>query len=119
MDEGELLELLKQKPQIREFILQSFDMSHGAWGAIRLGSHYTHLGGKRLGPFTIQLALKGSTTVSPVILTLCTTNTFYGKSGRAIAEGSDAEFQAVRVEEKLVSVQLRQASEVNDEPICP
>lgn len=119
LDEGELLELLKQKPQIREFILQNFDMPKGAWGAVRLGPHYPHLGGKRLGPYTIEVAPKGSTTLSPVVLTLCTTNTFYDPAGHALKADSPEEFQAVRVQERLVSVQLRQASEVYDAPTCP
>lgn len=119
MDEAELLELLKQKPQIREFILQNFDMPKGAWGAVRIGSHYPHLGGKRLGPYTIQVAPKGRTELSPIVITLCTANTFYDASGKALPADSRDEYLAVRVQEKLLSVQLRQASEAFMAPACP
>ena len=119
LDEREIHELLEQKPQLREFILQTFDMPKGAWAEVRLGSHFTHLGGKRLGPYTIRVTPKGSSSLSPVVITLCTSYQFLNRSGKVVKADSDEEFKATDVAEKLISVQLRQASEVNMRPSCP
>lgn len=119
LNESDIYDLLKQKPQIREFILQNFDMPKGAWADIRLGPHYKHLGGKRLGPYTVQVTPKGSSSFSPVVITLCTSYQFLDRHGKVIKAESDEEFEATDVAEKLVGVQLRQASEGNMRPSCP
>lgn len=83
LDESELMPLLSQKPQIREFIVENFDVPKGAWADVRVGSHFKHLGGKRLGPYTVEIRPKGRSTMSPVVLTLCTTYQFVGRDGSA------------------------------------
>jgi hypothetical protein len=101
----ELLPLLAQKPEIRDAILSSLVLSDSAFGEVRLGSHFTHLGGERLGPYTIRAKVKQSG--KPIQLVLCTTSRFLSQSGRPLSE--DDMFDAVRVEEKLDFVMLRDA----------
>lgn len=119
LDESQVVQLLDQKPQIKEFVVQTFDMPKGAYAEIRLGSHFKHLGGARLGPYSVMVTPKGSSSFSPVVLTLCTEYQFIGRNGKLIKEESPGFFDATEVKETLLSVQLRQASEFSNRPNCP
>jgi hypothetical protein len=119
LDESQVLRLLVQKPQIKEFVVQAFDMPRGAYAEIRLGSHFKHLGGARLGPYTAMVTPKGSSEFSSVVLTLCTEYQFLGRNGEPIKEDSPDLVDATDVKETLVSVQLTQASELSNRPTCP
>lgn len=101
----ELLPLLAQKPEIRDAILSSLVLSDSAFGEVRLGSDFTHLGGERLGPYTIRAKVKQSG--KPIQIVLCTTRQFLSQSGRPLSENDM--FDAVRVDEKLDFVMLRDA----------
>ncbi|HWI80719.1 hypothetical protein [Ramlibacter sp.] len=111
--------LLDQKPQVKEFILQNFDLPNGAWAEVRIGSHFKHLGGKRLGPYTVQVRPKGTHEISPVVLTLCTTYQFLDRNGASVDLDVAGRADVVDVREKLVSVQLREAREMDTRPACP
>jgi hypothetical protein len=119
LDESELMPLLDQKPQVKQFILQNFDMPNGAWAEVRLSSDYKHLGGQRLGPYTIRVRAKGAETMSTIVLTLCTTYRFLDRAGKPMKRDSPREQDAFDVQEKLVSVQLRPLEEADRRPVCP
>lgn len=118
LDQSELIPLLGQKPQIKEFVLQNFDMPTGAWAEVRIGSHFEHLGGRRLGPYTVEIRTKGSSTMSPVVLTLCTTYEFLDRDGKRISPESPRVTGAVDVRESLVDVRLTEARETGSRPAC-
>lgn len=109
----ELLPLLAQKPEIRDAVLSSLVLLDSAFGEVRLGSHFTYLGGERLGPYTIRAKVQQSG--KPIQLVLCTTSQFLSQSGRPLSE--DDMFDAVRVEEKLDFVMLRDAG-AQSRPDC-
>ncbi|HVY24854.1 MAG TPA: hypothetical protein VG962_16025 [Steroidobacteraceae bacterium] len=119
LDEGELMTLLDQKPQIKEFVLQNFDMPKGAWAEIQLSSQYKYLAGKRLGPYTIPVTPKGNPILSSVVLTLCTSYVFIDRNGKPMKAETPDTFKAAGIKETLVSVQIRQASEAQNPPVCP
>ncbi len=94
-------------------------MPKGAWADVRIGSHFEHLGGKRLGPYQVEIRPKGSSSMSPVVLTLCTTYDFLDRNGKRIDPDGPGLEDAVDVREKLVSVQLTEAREADRRPVCP
>jgi hypothetical protein len=111
--------LLNQSPAVKSFLMSSLTMEEGAFADIRLGEHFQHLGGQRLGPYYIQAVPKSPEGAKPVEIVLCTRSSFLDEAGQAIPEGSDLEFSAVRVEEKLTAVFLREATGTYNPAQCP
>src|SRR5262249_59488730 len=46
--------LLRQKPEVRTFLMSALDMDNTVMAAVRFGSHVQHLGGAHMGPYMIQ-----------------------------------------------------------------
>jgi len=109
--------LLQQKPEIREVLLRSLVMPSSAFAQVRLGPHFKHLGGHRLGPYTFQASPKGKTG-APVLVTLCTSALLLDSSDRVLPTGSGQEFAATHVRELLNAVVLRDAG-VSSAAACP
>ena len=111
---AEIDSLLRQKPSIRNFLMSSLDMDDTVMAAIRFGPH-TKLGGTRMGPYVIQARPKTPKGASPLEVVLCTDARFFDASGRV----TEDEINAVRLEEKLTFVILRDLNSVPAIPNCP
>ena len=107
--------LLRQKPALREFLASSLKLDDTAMAAIRFGPHVKHLGGARMGPYTIQAHPKTSRNAAPIEIVLCTDARFFDSSGQAVQD----ETNAVRLEEKLTVVMLREINSAPASPNCP
>ena len=114
---GQVDHLLQQEPEIRAVLLQSLVMPTSAFAQIRLGPHFMHLGGHRLGPYTFQASPKGKAG-APVLVTLCTSSLLLDSSGKVLPAGTDQEFSATQVRELLNAVVLRDAG-VSSAAACP
>lgn len=115
MNTEELKQLIAQKPAIGETLAYSFELSDSAYAEIRLGSHFTHLGGARVGPYTIQAALKPSH--KRIVVILCTKARLLDEQGVELQPGKEE--YARRIDEKLVSVVLVEPPAVSAELVCP
>ncbi len=107
--------LLRQKPQITTFLMSSLDMDATVMAAVRFGAHVKHLGGARMGPYIIQARPKTSKDALPIEVVLCTDARFIDASGRV----TEDEMNAVRLEEKLTVVLLREVNSAPAIPNCP
>lgn len=58
MGTSELQGLLDQQPAARDALLATVRLSDSAFGEVRFGSHFVHLGGMRAGPYTIPACSK-------------------------------------------------------------
>jgi hypothetical protein len=112
---AEIDPLLQQKTQIRTFLMSSLDMDSTAMAAVRLGSHVKYLGGARMGPYIVQARPKAPKGAAPLEVVLCTEARFFDASGKM----TDDEMKAVRLEEKLTLVMLRELNSAPAIPNCP
>lgn len=111
----ELGSLLQQQPGVHEALTSSLNLAETAYAEVRLGSHFVHLGGARVGPYTIKATLKQSLKDIEVIL--CTKARFLGHDGSELsAPGSE---NAARIDEQLVTVMLREPAASAAKPGCP
>lgn len=95
--------------------MSSLVLSDSAFAEIRPGPHFVHLGGARVGPYTIRATLKQSRREVEVIL--CTKARFLDEQGFELLE--DRRMQATRIEEKLMTVMLKEPSTSPASPECP
>jgi hypothetical protein len=80
--------------------------------AVRFGSHVKNLGGAHMGPYMIQARPKTPKNALPIEIVLCTDARFFDASGKV----TEDEMNAVRLEEKLTVIILR---EINSTPVIP
>ena len=112
---AEIDPLLRQKPEVRTFLMSALDMDSTVMAAVRFGSHVQHLGGAHMGPYMIQARPRTPKDALRIEVVLCTDARFFDASGKLVQD----EMDAVRLEEKLTVVMLR---EVNSAPAianCP
>lgn len=107
--------LLRQKPQVRNFLMSTLDMNSTVLAAVRFGTHVKYLGGARMGPYMIQARPKSSKDAPPLEVILCTDARFFDASGKM----TEDEVNAVRLEEKLTVVMLREVNSAPAIPSCP
>jgi Ran GTPase-activating protein (RanGAP) involved in mRNA processing and transport len=112
---AEIDSLLQQKPPVRNFLMSSLDMNSTVMAAVRFGSHANYLGGARMGPYIIQARPKSPRDASPLEVVLCTDARFFDASGSV----TEDEMNAVRLEEKLTVVMLREVNSAPAIPSCP
>ena len=112
---AEIDPLLRQQPQVRNFLLSSLDMDSTVMAAVRFGSHVKYLGGAHMGPYMIQARPKSPKDASPLEVVLCTDARFFDASGKA----TEDEVNAVRLEEKLTVVMVREVNSAPAIPNCP
>lgn len=112
---AEIDPLLRQRPEIRDFLMSSLDMDSTVMAAVRFGSHVKYLGGARMGPYMIQARPKTPKGASPLEVVLCTEARFLDASGKPTGD----ETNAVRLEEKLTVVMLREVNSAPAIPNCP
>jgi Ran GTPase-activating protein (RanGAP) involved in mRNA processing and transport len=107
--------LLRQKPALRSFLRSSLDLNETVMAAVRFGPHLEHLGGARMGPYMIEARPKGAKDGRPLEVVLCTDARFLDESGKVV----ESEMTAVRVEERLTTVMLREFGATPAIPSCP
>ena len=116
---GQVARLLRQSPQVRVALLKSLELPDTAYADIRLGPHFKHLSAYRLGPYSFEARVKGSAAGSgTVTVTLCTAHEFLDAKGKVLPEGSDLEFDATRVRERVTGILLRDSTG-DDTAGCP
>jgi hypothetical protein len=99
--------LLKQTPQVRSALLDALVFPDSGEAEVRLGSHFKHLGAARLGPYTFEARVKGGGgRGGAVLVTVCTRYRFLDRAGKVLPEGSDREFEATQVRERVTGVLL-------------
>jgi hypothetical protein len=112
---AEIEPLLRQRPALRDFLTSSLELDNTVMAAVRLGSHFEHLGGARVGPYLLQGKPKGSKKGEPLEVVLCTQSRFLDAAGKVAAD----ETKAARVDEQLTVVMLRETHSVPAIPGCP
>jgi hypothetical protein len=95
--------LLRQQPAIERVITSSVDVA-STGVAVRLGNHWKHLGGTRIGPYVFAARARNSSG-ERFDLVICTQTTFARSSGQPTMDPNEA----VSVKERLVSVDLMPA----------
>jgi hypothetical protein len=110
----ELESLMAQKPNVRAALMSSLTLSESAFAETRLGSHFPHLEGARIGPYTIRATSQDGRNVEIV---LCTTYRFLDGKGRAVA---NAAMETARsIDERLDAVLIQEPQSAERPPKCP
>lgn len=97
--------LLKAQPRTYALLDQTLVLPDSVFAEFRLGPHFEHLSAVRHGPYSFRARVKGSTPDDAVRVIVCTEVRYLARDGRALR--GDRIFGATRIEERLVSVQLR------------
>jgi hypothetical protein len=87
--------LLKQKPELSRPFMEAFDLRDSAVG-VRLGPHFKHLGGARVGPYEVDARARGSHGGYDLKVVICTGLIFLDNRGKKVEMT-----EATRVEETL------------------
>jgi hypothetical protein len=103
VDYRDVRHLLRQQPAIERLIASSVDVA-STGVAVRLGNHWKHLGGMRVGPYVFAARPRNSRDEG-FDLVVCTQVTFLTASGKETRDPDDA----ASVREQLVSVGLMPA----------
>ncbi len=110
-------QLIRQQPVIYGWLRSSLVLPDTAFAEVRFGSHFKHLSGGRMGPYTFMAKPIRSTSNGEIEVIVCTHVRFLGESGKELA---DSEIEdAVRLEETLASVQVRDKRRDRGSPTCP
>jgi hypothetical protein len=112
---AEIDPLLRQKPQIHAFLVSAYRMEPTVMAAVRFGPEAKHLGGARMGPYIIRARPKTPKNAAPLEIVLCTEALFFDAAGKQLPN----EKNAVRVEERLGPMMLREAGSKPAIPSCP
>ncbi|MCP9927774.1 hypothetical protein [Cyanobium sp. CH-040] len=115
----ELLPLLRGKPQLSGVLFQAYRLPASAFAAVRLGPHFTHLGGRRLGPYLFEAQPLNPATGGAVLISLCTQPQFLDRAGRPLPAGEDPPIEARDVREDLTAIVIREPSAISAGPGCP
>ena len=114
--QADIARLLDRTPPLKR-ALESLEPARTASAEVRLGPHFKHLGGQRLGPYSFEARPKDGKG-GIVHVTLCTTYRFVDGAGHVLPRDSDAAFDAVQVRERVTAVILR-ASAGDAAAQCP
>ena len=106
LETDELAPLLRQRPQEVAAIRREFLLGDSAFAQVRIGSHFKHLGGARMGPYEVRLTPRASGEHPERVLWICTSARFLDRRGRDIAEIDNAMLRAVRVRETVTLLQV-------------
>ncbi|MGF6371231.1 hypothetical protein OKW40_003981 [Paraburkholderia sp. RAU6.4a] len=102
-----IVPMLKDRPQFKEFILQSFSVTDTGWG-IRINSPtMPHMGGARMGPYRFQAIWHSPRGDTPVTLVIDTKTEFFDRHRRQIT-GSDLR-GTTSITETLDSIEVEPA----------
>ncbi|MFD2256570.1 hypothetical protein ACFSSA_07780 [Luteolibacter algae] len=109
VDRGQIIELLKKNESLWKYLSATLDFD-AAGSAVRLGRHWTEMGGARVAPYQIAVKAKGGKEFD-LLLTVNCSQKFLNQDGEALEIGdggpSEATETAVDVIEKVESVSLQ------------
>lgn len=108
--------LLRSQPVTHQWLSSTLEFPEIADAEIRFGNHFTHLGGARMGPYTFRAKTKATATPGEIDVLVCTSAEFHGKSGKKMKDNIE---QAVRIEERLAAVLVRDAHNDGEALACP
>ena len=109
--------LIRQQPTLYIWLSSPLVLPDAAYAEVRFGSHFKYLGGGRMGPYTFMAKPIASSTVNEIEIIVCTKARFLDKTGKQLPD-SDID-NAVRLEENLASVQVRDSHSDIGRPVCP
>lgn len=110
-------QLIRQQPAIYGWLSSSLVLPDTAFAEVRFGPHFKHLSGGRMGPYTFMAKPRASRSTREIEVTICTNARFLDKSGKQLLDSNIED--AVRLEEKLASVQVRDRRADVGRPVCP
>ena len=110
-------QLIRQQPAIHGWLSSSLVLPDTAFAEVRFGPHFKHLGGGRMGPYTFMAKPRASSSTSEIEIIVCTDVRFLDKSGKQLPDSKIED--AMRLEEKLASVQVRDRRGDAGRPVCP
>jgi len=110
-------QLIRQQPAIHGWLSSSLVLPDTAFAEVRFGPHFKHLGGGRMGPYTFMAKPMAFGSISEIEVIICTNARFLDKSGKQLLDSNIED--AVRLEEKLASVQVRDKRGDVGRPVCP
>lgn len=108
LDTKQVTDILKKDTVIWTQVLAPFELDTTAWG-LRCGTHWPHLGGARIAPYTVLMRPKGAVEYS-LLLTVECEQRFIDKNGKELAKDANGSVtdeiinQSVRVEEKVSKI---------------
>lgn len=108
--------LLRQHPAVYQWLASSLVFPDTVYAEVRFGSHFDHLGGGRMGPYSFLARPKSGTADNDIRVVVCTVATFVDADGKPLPE--DKMFAASRVDETLTKVQVQEASLHVPPPTC-
>ncbi|WP_156967151.1 hypothetical protein [Paraburkholderia ferrariae] len=79
-----IIPIINDRPQFRDFILQSFSVTDTGWGVRINSSTMPHMGGARMGPYRFQAIWHSPAGDTPVTLVIDTEIKFFDKNHRQI-----------------------------------
>ncbi len=100
--------LLRQQPAVYQWLASSLVFPGTAYAEVRFGSHFDHLAGGRMGPYSFLSRPKSGTADGDIRVVVCTVATFVDADGKPLPD--DKMFAASRVDETLTTVQVQGAS---------
>lgn len=110
-------QLIRQQPITYSWLSASLVLPDIAFAEVRFGSHFKYLGGGRTGPYTFMAKPRASRSNGEIEVIICTNIRFLDKSGKQLP---DSEIEdAVRLEETLALVQVRDGRGDAGSPVCP
>lgn len=97
--------MLHKQPAFEVLLTKTLHVESDGWG-VRLGNHFEHLGGSRIGPYVFKGRPAGQDGPETLDITICTQTTFRDDNGRPTRDM----FAATAVTEEVTSVIIREAS---------
>ncbi|MDR7331001.1 hypothetical protein [Roseateles asaccharophilus] len=100
-----LAPLFRQQPTQMADVRAAYELSDSAFAEARLGTHFTHLGGTRIGPYSVRLHRHERQEPRERELLICTKVSYLDRQGRELL--GDAAFEAVHVKEIVTTMQVQ------------
>ena len=115
----DLVPLLKRRPELGAFLFQAYELPDSAFAVIRVGSHFAHLGGRRLGPYLFEARSRLGRERGSALISLCTRHRFLDRAGAVIPADTDRQVLAHSVSEELTAVVIRDPTAMAAGDGCP
>ena len=110
-------QLIRQQPAVHGWLSSSLVLPDTALAEVRFGPHFKHLAGGRMGPYTFMAKPMAARSTREIEVIICTNARFLDKAGKQLPDSNIED--AVWLEEKLASVQVRDKQGDVDRPVCP
>jgi hypothetical protein len=110
-------QLLRQQPITYSWLSSSLVLPDAAFAEVRFGPHFKHLSGGRMGPYTFMAKPRASGSTGEIEVIVCTDVRFLDKSGKQLPDSEIGD--AVRLEETLASIQMRDGRGDAGSAACP